>query len=235
MGTSYGPYISTGGTIAYCVDAASKRSYPRTGTNWKDLVSKTDGTLNNGPMFDVDSAGIFVLDGANDYQSHSVNFPIINPTNGITMCLWTKIDYEGGSCLLSYHKPSTNNGIRIQFNMDKLTITYGGVADHHSTVSKASIVDGQWKNICVSILGTTATFYVDGDDRGIVTVGTADITDLSEITISKYAFSSSGYFDGAISNASIYNRALSSREIKQNYNTTVARFLQYNDTRPRFE
>jgi hypothetical protein len=39
-----------------------------------------------------------------------------------------------------------------------------------------------------------------------------------------YHFESFSYFDGKIAKASVYNRALSTQEVLQNYNATKTRF-----------
>ena len=56
MGLAHSPRIVTDGLVL-CLDAASKRSYPGTGTTWTDLKGGNNGTLTNGPTFDTGNGG----------------------------------------------------------------------------------------------------------------------------------------------------------------------------------
>ena len=66
MGCSSGPDIIQDGLVL-CLDAASIRSYPKSGTTWSDLAGSNNGTLTNGPTFSSNNGGSVVLDGTNDY------------------------------------------------------------------------------------------------------------------------------------------------------------------------
>ena len=68
MGLAHSPRIVTDGLVL-CVDAASKRSYPGTGTTWTDLKGGNNGTLTNGPTFSSANGGSVVFDGTNDYTN----------------------------------------------------------------------------------------------------------------------------------------------------------------------
>ena len=48
------------------VDAAVKESYD-SGTTWYDLVKNNNGSIVNGPVYDKEKGGKFILDGTNDY------------------------------------------------------------------------------------------------------------------------------------------------------------------------
>ena len=65
MASKSGPDIIEDGLVL-CLDAASKRSYPGTGTVWTDLKGGNNGTLTNGPTFDAGNGGSIVFDGSND-------------------------------------------------------------------------------------------------------------------------------------------------------------------------
>ena len=57
MGCSSGPDIIQDGLVL-CLDAGSKRSYPKTGTTWTDLTgNNNNATLYNSPTFETDNAG----------------------------------------------------------------------------------------------------------------------------------------------------------------------------------
>ena len=56
MGCSSGPDIIQDG-LTFCVDAASVRSYPGTGTTWADIAGGVTGSFVNGASFDSNNAG----------------------------------------------------------------------------------------------------------------------------------------------------------------------------------
>ena len=68
MGLGHSPRIVTDGLVL-CLDAASKRSYPGTGTTWTDLKGGNNGTLTNmdGANFSSANGGSLSFDGASDY------------------------------------------------------------------------------------------------------------------------------------------------------------------------
>jgi hypothetical protein len=51
MGCSSGPDIIQDGLVL-CLDAASIRSYPKSGATWSDLAGSNDGAMSGGPTFD---------------------------------------------------------------------------------------------------------------------------------------------------------------------------------------
>ena len=62
----YNPSIITSGLVM-CVDAASPRSYPGSGTNWYDgSGTGNNGVLQNGPTYSSANLGSIVLDGTDD-------------------------------------------------------------------------------------------------------------------------------------------------------------------------
>tara|TARA_R100001163_G_scaffold1295_3_gene1993 strand:- start:33154 stop:33873 length:720 start_codon:yes stop_codon:yes gene_type:complete len=234
MATFHGPKIVSEG-IAYCIDATCFRSFNGVdgSASWVDIIGNSQGTLTNGPGYEPENGGYINFDGSNDFHTQSVSFSPIDPSNGLTMMGWYKLSQTGASVLLSYSKPSTNNGMRMQFSSSLLSMTFGGVADYtFPGITSTNMTDDKWRNICITIVGTTASAYIDGELNSSISVGTANITDLSEITISKSSYDSSGYFNGGVSSAYIYNRALTSTEIKQIYNSTKSRFRQ--DHQPSF-
>ena len=75
MAINAGPKIVEDGLIL-CLDAANKKSYPRTGTVWTDLTAnKKTGTLTNmdGSNFTNQKAGLLSFDGTDEYVLGSSN------------------------------------------------------------------------------------------------------------------------------------------------------------------
>jgi len=80
------------------LDAGFDPSYPNTGSTWYDLSGNSNnGTLTNGPTFNLANSGSIVFDGTNDYSeitSRNTNLEF-QPTSGY-------------SCMVFYKSPSPN-------------------------------------------------------------------------------------------------------------------------------
>ena len=66
MAIEYNAHIVQDGLVL-CLDAASKASYPGTGTLWNDLAGSSNGTLINDATFSGANEGVIVFDGTDDY------------------------------------------------------------------------------------------------------------------------------------------------------------------------
>ena len=223
MAFNYSPKVITDGLVLY-LDAANTRSYPGTGTAWNDLSrSGNNGTLTNGPTFNSGNGGSIVFDGVDDYVncgSQKVN------NTSFTFSCWVKLAIASGTQVFiaqgstgagSYQYIAFRNNL-FQFNTDGSNT----FAESNSTPS-ANI----WYNI-VGVYNTTVTnkniIYVNSIPQTTVSTATANFTGDST-SLGRSPFGSGGAFlNGNIANAQIYNRALSSTEILQNYNATKTRF-----------
>ncbi|KRF43901.1 glycoside hydrolase [Paenibacillus sp. Soil787] len=85
-------------------------------------------------------------------------------------------------------------------------------------VSKgSSIAKGVWKNVAVTLSGTTMAFYEDGNkiaEKSNVTLSPKDMEATIANYIGKPAYPADHYLKGQISDFRLYNRALSADEIK---------------------
>ena len=108
-----GPNIVTDNLI-FAVDAGSTRSYPSSGTTWKNLGSSgSDVALTNGPTFNAANGGYFEFDGTDDYAySNSTSFDI---TGNVTINSWIRHDGTG-NVVGNYISNSANSGYRMRRN-----------------------------------------------------------------------------------------------------------------------
>jgi len=89
--------------------------------------------------------------------------------------------------------------------------------------STNSYNDGNWHFVVVTRDGDTAKMYVDGVEVGIETdsaVGTIDPPTSAFIGVAEFDAGKVQYFDGAIDEVRIYNRALSQEEINKIMNNS---------------
>jgi len=236
MAFFHSPNIVTDGLVL-CYDAGDKISYPGSGTTWTDMVGSSNGTLTNGPTFDSGNGGSLKFDGANDYVDTGNAFQSTF-RDSFSVELWAKpddgqpgtIDYIFGtanadeSARLHLYVPRIDGGITFHFEVG---------SDEVSGTSSAILSDGQetWHLFSFTIVsGGTATFYMDGvsrctGDASGVPMGNWTSSDEVFIgTVDTNGSPESNAFDGNIAITRIYEKALSSTELLQNYNAQRGRF-----------
>jgi hypothetical protein len=82
--------------------------------------------------------------------------------------------------------------------------------------STGTIADTNWYHVVVTRSGTTVTFYIDGASSGTATLNGALSTSNNPVIIgADYAGAAAAFFNGLIDDVRIYNRTLSSTEVKQ--------------------
>ena len=213
MAFNYSPKIVTNGLVL-CLDAGNVKSYVSGSTSWNDLTSNQNvGTLTNGPTFNTGSGGSIVFDGVNDYLNLG-NPSTLNILN-FTVCAWAK-----SSTFTNYQniifKGTTTGQYGIALNSS------GDWTIQPNTGFTGDILSlNTWNFFVGTYNGTQITAYRNGVQKqqysiaqsyfgSVITVGTDTVN--------------SRYFNGNIAQVSIYNRALSSTEILQNYNALKGRF-----------
>jgi len=224
MGVTYNNRIVTDGLIL-CLDAASKRSYPGTGTAWTDLKEGNSGTLTNGPTFDAENGGSLTFDGANTYVDLGTSIDTNVP---ISVSCWFKADqeqrYQG---LVSRADGSTSfrNFILYISNIDG-DGGFGTYINAHRKVLGV-ISTNTWYNGCFTLdSSNNLKLYLNASlVKSDTSVSYTDQSSDKLLVGEFQAGAGSDYpLDGNISNVSIYNRALSADEIRQNYLSTKERY-----------
>lgn len=224
MATSYSPSVAVNGLALY-LDAANPKSYPGSGTTWYDLSGNgNNATLINGPTFNTSKGGYIQMDGADDYaqipDSSSLRF-----TTGFTQIIWVKLNntitdfyrnlfgkpnyvcygmivewYGGNPILADFLVGGIRNPIGLGYpstNWVMVAQTYdsGGGSNNHVLYLRG---------------GATDTIY--GTSTGNVDINTEPVR-----------IGQAG-LQVDVAAAMLYNRALSSVEITQNYNALRTRF-----------
>lgn len=220
MAFSFSPKIVTEGLVLY-LDAANRYSYPGAGTTWSDISrGGNNSLLTNGPTFNSANGGNIVLDGTNDYVSCG-NLTNLQITQG-TISAWVRTS-SPGSDFRGIIAKQRNYGIFIR-NGILTTYDWGAAAERTTSIN---IADGTWKNTVMTFTTNTgnpsnnAIIYLNG--IAVLTTTIKYDADTVEVQIGNGGIASQ-YINGNIAQAKIYNRALSSTEVLQNYNATKTRF-----------
>lgn len=226
MGVGYNPKIVTDGLVL-CLDAANKRSYPGSGTTWIDKVGGNNGTLNNMPdSFSPDNGGSIVFDGSDD-GCNTGTIPAYG-SSPRSICVW--FYYSGsGKNLVGF---GTNANAQL-FDVITwpangyhriITHHYGGGQDTISTLpSRNTINYNSWNYFCATYESGLVSIYTNGvfSNSKSLSLNTGS----SFLWIGRGIYTNYNYYNGKVSQVSMYDKALTSEEVLQNYEATKGRYI----------
>ena len=216
------PTIVTSGLQLY-LDAGNTSSYPGTGTNWTDLSGNgRHGTLTSGPTYSATNRGSIVFDGSDDFVQCSGSLTV----TAATFVIWLRRNGSQGSFDGIMYSRSTNaTGISFFGTTNKISYTWNNAVNTYTWDSGLTIPDLTWCMVAVSVTSTSATAYLCQSSG--ITSATNTVSHTSTVLDDvKLAQDDLGgrFFNGRISVAMIYDRALSADEITQNFNALRGRF-----------
>lgn len=242
MSTHYKPHIVTNGLVMY-LDAANTKSYPGSGDVWTDL----SGNENHGTK---EGAGTITnVNGAMYYGGFSNNLRYFNCGDSaslkitgteITLETWIKTSFDGSGtywpAVISKRYSYGDGNVPYTLGIDNtvgarrcllnLDTNSGYLAMYSQSGNKLN--DDEWHHMLGVYDGSNAMIYIDGQldatsglTGNIINVNYPVYIGGSNLTGNPYfAYNYQDY----IAMAKIYNRALTSSEILQNYNATKGRF-----------
>jgi hypothetical protein len=246
MASLGGPNIITNGLLL-ALDAANNKSYPGSGTTWRDLSGNgNNGTLTNGPTFNSANGGSIVFDGTDDSTTFSGGTFNYAPgiLGSISLEMWI---YPTGPFTSYFSEPPTTNlGGFLGQSYFNGSIGWGLGMYATSTNrywafqvrNMGTIVQPTSENLAFNL---NTWYHIVGsfnrNDFSRVYVNGNLIASLSSATLNGLTITPNindarigagggpPFYSGCrIPIAMIYNRAISASEVAQNYNATKARF-----------
>lgn len=234
MAFSRGPNLITNGLVLY-LDAANIKSYPGSGTTWKDLSGNGyNSNLINGPSFE---SNFISFDGINDYGSFPTEYSFTTG-NGTDYSfeIWFKmrtlptLQYgpnghiwggENGNDVVIYLNPALGG-------ISKGVMVYDDTRYNASMTTTGGFSANTWSQWVITGNGTnnTVTHYINGElDRGPTGVlpTTQYVRPWSGTRIA-YDVRWGTYSTLDLSAIRQYNRELTPIEVSQNYNGLKSRF-----------
>ena len=221
MGLGHSPRIVTDGLVL-CLDAANKRSYGGSGTTWTDLKGGNNGSLINSVSFDASNGGSLEFDATNErVEFGSISLDLYH------ISFWVYLSSEITSAS-SYSHP-------IQYGSDAAqdVLGFGAVSAYVTDETFTFISSDNYKRTYIRDTIPAGWSYVSSNWNGAaydIFLGAVSKTTYAApnghapLESSTLLTVGSSAFLGKISNVSIYNRALTADEVRQNYLATKERY-----------
>lgn len=247
-GSSPTSAIVTSGLILN-LDAGDALSYPGSGTTWYDLSgSGYNATLVNGASYSSSNGGIIYLSGdtnpsgASSSPHISFSTAILSGRSELSIGMWVYLNSgnsggnywaEGGTLTTGtfpetwwqFNLISTNNW----YTRDSST---GETGARNNDLNINYVSPNTWTYITAvySVSSSIKAFYVNGS------LSSSTSTSIDTLTTGRNPFQSfigrptdtndpsDNYLNGYISNVQVYNRAINTSEMLQNYNAFLSRF-----------
>jgi len=225
----------TGGNIirnglVLALDAASRNSYPGSGTTWTDLSgNNNNGTLAGSPTY-TSNPGFFTFAPSTKNVSTALSnislsaatfiawaYPTQTQAN-YTAVIFNRTGFGGSTALATGMDLYTSNSVGYHWNDTIASYNWN---------SGLYMPNNQWSMIVMSINSSTATAYLcqsSGITSATNTASHVSLSGLNFYIACDPADLPLRTFTGNIAIAQIYNRALSATEIAQNFNATKSRF-----------
>ena len=195
----------------------------------KDIKNDIVGTFTNGPIFSNTQKGMISFYN-NNWIDTGTNFS--NITSDISISLWMK--YKGtqsyNASVLANHASSPNRGFCIEqynSNAGQYIFAFGNGTTFYGGSTVFNITEDVWTHVVCIKSGTTIYNYVNGELKSTTSCGsTIAINASKNIMVGGNGWSGTRYWNGNIGNLKIYNKAISSSEIKQIYNAEREKYVE---------
>ena len=231
MAFNYSPKVVTDGLVLY-LDAANTKSYPGSGITWTDLSRSGNSSELKGPTFNSGNGGSIVFDGTNDYVEiqNQIQF---DQTDPFTLSSWVKSSNVSNELIIN-NENILYTGYRLNINVNA-NIEIGlrsSISDDIAIETLNSINANTWYHIVGTYDGTRNVsgmkIYINGVEEDTNTISntltSSTLSNQQTLLGIRRPSSPPNPLRGNIANVQIYNRALSTIEITQNYNATKTRF-----------
>ena len=213
------PPIATDGNVLH-LDGGLPASYPLVGTSWYDLTENSNNSvLINGVTYNSSSKGYLEFNGSNQYVSVTGTTSIPIGNSNYTIGVWFNADTLGSKGLVGWGNYGTSN------EANAFRLTSNGLVNYwwlNDLTVTTTITPGNWYYAVATFDGTTRSIYVNGSLVGSDTPTGHNVTTSGNLTVG--VTNSNEYFDGDIGDVQIFDRAITSTEILQNYNSFVKRY-----------
>jgi hypothetical protein len=190
------------------------------------------GTLVNGPVWTAGKINN-ALQFSNNY-AEVADSPTVNATGDFTVAVWIKTTQ--GMALnqwpdIVFKQPGSGTRVGYEIVLHNSTVNapwYGQIyvnGTGYIAAGASDVADGAWHHLVLQRQGSTVMSYQDGVLANTnASASNASIANTAVLRFGRSNFTSpyEGYYNGAIDDVRIYNRALSASEIQTLYNEATA-------------
>ena len=221
MGQHGGPLNKAIGNLSLALDASNTRSYSGSGNTSYDLISNTIATLSGVTYSSLDKVGFYVFAGSGSITSSSNSG--ITGANSRTLSCWVYFTSKAIQSIMCIGANGAGTGWGIETTGTVLSLSKG----NSGTITALTYSTGQWYNIVyvgqnLTANSLTIRLYINGS---LQYSGTDTSINTTNSTL-KLGTNNAGTlaFNGRISQARVYNKALSADEIEKNYGGLKSKF-----------
>tara|TARA_S200000501_G_scaffold99167_1_gene92613 strand:- start:86 stop:826 length:741 start_codon:yes stop_codon:yes gene_type:complete len=244
MSTNYNPAIVTD-NLTLCVDAANPKSYPGSGTTWKDLSGRgndgTNGTGNNAASFENTEPKCFNFDQSQSRIFGTPLFPQNGCPNAGTIEVWYQHNQSTHSQVGMLYFEGNGNGFGIEREIHLGQMVNGTVdffiegADADIRIISDDVIPANtWTCATSTFTGLTqdstksAKLYINGSfKKSQVTSANFRNGTITNSIIGRARTQINGVWRklvGKIAVVKVYSKQLSDSEVLQNYHALKGRF-----------
>jgi Concanavalin A-like lectin/glucanases superfamily len=221
MGIAYNTSIVKAGLVLH-LDAANVKSYPGTGSVWKDLSGKSNhATLFNAPTF---LNGIVSWNGTNQYAEVTANQDSLDFSIEQTVLIWMKHSFTTGrrnpwdQAYGGYGTWTHEAGSNINYYYGSSGVNNVPYTNRGSATTPRDV----WNMTAITRNASIVNWYLNGvlSNSGANAYPSQPTTSANIRIATGYA----GYWQGDMGQVIAYTRALTAAEIKQNFEAIRRRY-----------
>tara|TARA_Y100000310_G_scaffold301739_1_gene338484 strand:+ start:989 stop:1690 length:702 start_codon:yes stop_codon:yes gene_type:complete len=231
MAQHIGPNIVTDGLVV-CLDAADKASYPGSGTVWTDL----SGIGNQGALsvaaVGTDISGTMEFNGSDEY-AYIGDSASITDVDSLTLSIWVKpVDNPASTAYMDMifkeRAAAADSGYVMMTDYDRIRCEFriGGSNINAHGRDGTFLLRNEYYHCVATFNNTenTMSFYQDGKlHETVAASGDPEFGDGKDLYFGR-AGNGSRYSNCRIAVVNIYNKALTQKEVLQNFNAHRGRF-----------
>jgi hypothetical protein len=214
------PTIITSGCVLN-LDSNFPPSYPLVFNTWYDLTGNGNtGLLNNGVTYNSALRGSLLFNGTDQFVSFSATTGIPVGNSNYTISTWFNPSTTSGDRgLVGWGNYGTNNEVNALKISSSEIVNYWWGNDLSATYS---FTLGSWYNAVATFDGTTRSIWVNGSLIDSDTPTGHNVPNSTNLEVG--VTNGNEFFGGNMGEVQIFNRALSSTEISDNYNALLPRY-----------
>ena len=235
MALAHSPSIVMNGLVLG-LDAGNIKSYLSSGTTWTDLIGNgNNGTFPTAPTYSSSNGGSIVFNGSTDTSTFGNILQL--GTESRTYSCWYKMNSTTQSDFASLISKTQNTAVAyrqalgFQTNGDFRVLFRGESNFNYDLDTTNPNIDLNWHYLVWVIdRSSNSSLYQDNvllNSVNISAISGQNFQLARHLRIGSYNTSTdtpSLFFNGNISQVSIYNRALTAAEIQQNFNALRSRY-----------